>query len=120
MHCRAQQSKHDSLFSNRAQPKQQFTRESMILGGFPPSRMGEGSREKGRSLVIGAVHATKQQGEKGIEVLLHLCMGVNGCAPWNHTDLSSSYSEVPTDGPSLKVCVNLSSLQRSAVMTWKC
>lgn len=35
----------------------------MILGGFPPSGMGEGSREKGQALVIGAVHATKQQGD---------------------------------------------------------
>ena len=35
------------FFSNRAQPKQQFPRESMILGGFSRSQMGEGSREKG-------------------------------------------------------------------------
>lgn len=52
------------FFSNRAWPKQQFPGASMILGGFPPSQMGEGSREKGRSLVIGAVHATKQQGDR--------------------------------------------------------
>lgn len=44
-------------------PKQQFPGESMILGGFPPSQIREGSREKGSSLV-GAVQATKQQGER--------------------------------------------------------
>lgn len=35
------------LFSNRARPKQQFPGETMILGGFPRSQMGEGSREQG-------------------------------------------------------------------------
>lgn len=109
MHCRAQQSKHDSLFFKQGLTQAAVSQREYDAGRFSTFSNGGGMQREGSVLVVGAVSARyKAMRRWRREVLLHLCVEVNGCAHWNYTDSSFFLSEVPADDPSLKVHVHLS------------
>lgn len=88
MHCRAQQSKHDSLFFKQGSTQAAVSRSEYDTRRFSTFSKGRGKQREEAIPCHWCSACYKATRRWGREVLLHLCMGVNGCAPWNHTDSS--------------------------------
>lgn len=104
-------------FSNKGSTQAAVSWRECDTERFSTFSSGGGKRGEGAILCHWSSASCKAPRSQGREALLHLCVGVNGCAPCDHADSSSfSYSEVPADDQSPRVHISLS----SAVVSWKC